>query len=58
MIPGEYLLGDGEIELNEGLQTQSLSVANTVRFRSAVTIILLKPIRRLISTARRPGASG
>jgi len=29
MIPGEYLLADGEIELNEGLQTQSLSVANT-----------------------------
>ena len=29
MIPGEYLLADSEIELNEGLQTQSLSVANT-----------------------------
>ena len=29
MIPGEYLLADGEIELNEGPQTQSLSVANT-----------------------------
>ena len=29
MIPGEYLLADGEIELNEGLQTHSLSVANT-----------------------------
>ena len=29
MIPGEYLLAEGEIELNEGLQTQSLSVANT-----------------------------
>ena len=29
MIPGEYPLADGEIELNEGLQTQSLSVATT-----------------------------
>ena len=29
MIPGEYLLAEGEIELNEGLQTESLSVANT-----------------------------
>ena len=29
MIPGEYLLAEGEIELNEGLQTRSLSVANT-----------------------------
>ena len=29
MIPGEYLLAESEIELNKGLQTQSLSVANT-----------------------------
>ncbi len=29
MIPGEYLLAQGEIELNVGLLTQRLSVANT-----------------------------
>lgn len=29
MIPGELILAEGEIELNEGLATISVSVANT-----------------------------
>jgi urease subunit beta len=29
MIPGEYLLGDGDIEANAGRRTSRLSVANT-----------------------------
>src|SRR5262245_63590821 len=29
MIPGEYLLGDGDIEANVGRLTQRLTVANT-----------------------------
>lgn len=29
MIPGEYLIQDGEIELNAGRRTLSLSVANS-----------------------------
>ena len=29
MIPGEYLLGDGEIEANKGRRTVQLTVANT-----------------------------
>jgi len=29
MIPGEYLLGDGEIEANVGRETAQLTVANT-----------------------------
>src|ERR1700720_2951490 len=29
MIPGEYLLGDGEIEANVGRRTVDLTVANT-----------------------------
>ena len=29
MIPGEYLLGEGEIEANVGRVTRSLTVANT-----------------------------
>src|SRR6266852_9572171 len=29
MIPGEYLLGDGEIEANVGRRTVELTVANT-----------------------------
>src|SRR5256886_8209095 len=29
MIPGEYLLGDGEIEANAGRRTVALIVANT-----------------------------
>lgn len=29
MIPGEYLLGDGEIEANAGRRTVKLTVANT-----------------------------
>jgi urease beta subunit len=29
MIPGEYLLGDGEIEANAGRRTVQLTVANT-----------------------------
>src|SRR5207247_9487834 len=29
MIPGEYLLGDGEIEANAGRRTVDLTVANT-----------------------------
>jgi urease beta subunit len=29
MIPGEYLLGDGDIEANVGRQTVQLTVANT-----------------------------
>jgi urease subunit beta len=29
MIPGEYLLEPGEIELNAGRETRTLSVANT-----------------------------
>ena len=29
MIPGEYLLGDGEIEANAGRRTVELTVANT-----------------------------
>ncbi|HEU5189699.1 MAG TPA: urease subunit beta [Methylomirabilota bacterium] len=29
MIPGEYLLGDGEIEANVGRETAQLAVANT-----------------------------
>jgi urease beta subunit len=29
MIPGEYLLGDGEIEANAGRRTLELTVANT-----------------------------
>lgn len=29
MIPGEYLLGDGDINANEGRRTIELSVANT-----------------------------
>src|SRR5215470_14921328 len=29
MIPGEYLLGEGEIEANVGRLTRSLTVANT-----------------------------
>ena len=29
MIPGEYLLGDGEIEANAGRRTMELTVANT-----------------------------
>jgi urease subunit beta len=29
MIPGEYLIKDGEIELNAGRRTQTLSVANS-----------------------------
>ena len=29
MIPGEYLIQDGEIELNAGRRTQSITVANS-----------------------------
>ena len=29
MIPGEYLLADGEIEINKGRRTVTLAVANT-----------------------------
>lgn len=29
MIPGEYQIADGEIELNAGRRTQTLSVANS-----------------------------
>ena len=29
MIPGEYLLGDGELEANAGRRTAELTVANT-----------------------------
>jgi urease subunit beta len=29
MIPGEYLVADGDITLNEGRKTMSLKVANT-----------------------------
>ena len=29
MIPGELILADGEIELNKGLATTSITVANT-----------------------------
>jgi urease beta subunit len=29
MIPGEYLLGDGDIEANEGRRTVQVTVANT-----------------------------
>jgi urease subunit beta len=29
MIPGEYFIQDGEIELNKGRKTATLSVANT-----------------------------
>jgi len=29
MIPGEYLIDDGEIELNVGRRTQRITVANT-----------------------------
>lgn len=29
MIPGELIVGEGEIELNNGIQTISLEVANT-----------------------------
>src|SRR3990172_4007092 len=29
MIPGEYVLGDGEIEANAGRRTAQLTVANT-----------------------------
>jgi len=29
MIPGEYIVSDGEIELNSGLMTIKLQVANT-----------------------------
>jgi urease beta subunit len=29
MIPGEYLLGDGEVEANAGRRTVELTVANT-----------------------------
>ena len=29
MIPGEYIVADGEIELNSGLKSIALSVANT-----------------------------
>ena len=29
MIPGEYLLGEGDIEANAGRRTDSLTVANT-----------------------------
>ena len=29
MIPGEYFIDDGELEINQGRQTQTLTVANT-----------------------------
>ena len=29
MIPGEYFIEDGELEINQGRQTQTLTVANT-----------------------------
>ena len=29
MIPGEYFIGDGEIELNKGRKSATLTVANT-----------------------------
>lgn len=29
MIPGEYIVADGDIELNAGLKTLTVSVANT-----------------------------
>ncbi len=29
MIPGEYFIDDGEIELNTGRKTQTITVANT-----------------------------
>jgi urease beta subunit len=42
MIPGEMFIKDGEIELNAGRKTATLSV----RFRSARIIISSRPIRR------------
>lgn len=29
MIPGEYFIDDGELELNQGRQTRTITVANT-----------------------------
>jgi urease subunit beta len=42
MIPGEYFIQPGEIEINKGRKTVTLTVANT----GARTIISLKQIRR------------
>jgi len=46
--PGELFIKDGEIELNAGRKTVTLTVANSAigRSRSARTIISSKPIRR------------
>ena len=48
MIPGEYFIKDGEIELNKGRKSVTLTVrtAATGRSRSVRIIISSKPIRR------------
>ena len=48
MIPGELFIKDGEIELNAGRKTVTLTVPipATARSRSARTIISSRPIRR------------
>jgi urease beta subunit len=48
MIPGELFIKDGEIELNAGRKTVTLTSPTpaTGRSRSARTIISSRPIRR------------
>ena len=59
MIPGEIDTIVGDIELNAGLPTTTLTVANTGDrpIQSAATIISPKPTRPLPSTAPPPTAS-
>ena len=54
MTPGEIIVATGDIILNEGREAITLTVANTgdSPYKLAVTIILLRPIRRLILIVR------
>lgn len=53
MIPGEYQIADGEIELNAGRRTLTLSVANCGDrpIQSARTTTSSKPMTPCCSTA-------
>lgn len=58
MIPGEYQIQDGEIELNAGRRTLTLSVANTGDrpIQSARTSTSSRPTTPWPSTAPAPVA--
>jgi urease subunit beta len=55
MIPGEMLIADGDIELNVGRQTTSLTVANSGDrpIQVGSHFHFLKPIRRCNLSVRR-----